>query len=118
MKPAGYFTIRTVTPVSGSSRNSLAKSALPSWGTTRSSQGMLRESKTWSLSADMAAFRGAILGEPSSGRVFDQPSLPVRIVSRYVQRSRGRGFMRLIHLAAFLALLSGSAEAAELQVLT
>src|SRR4051812_2615172 len=50
VKPAGYFTIRTVMPVSGSSRKRLANSALPISGMKRSSQGMAPESNTCSVS--------------------------------------------------------------------
>ena len=62
---AGYFTIRTVTPVSGSSRKRLAKSALPISGMKRSSQGMAPESNTCSVS--FASMTGSRLVGRRSG---------------------------------------------------
>jgi hypothetical protein len=52
VKPAGYFTSLTVTPVSGAFRKHLANKALPILGMDRSSQRMALDSKTRSFSAE------------------------------------------------------------------
>src|SRR6185312_6473393 len=118
VKPAGYFTIRTVTPVSGSSTKGLANSALPIWGTRRSTHGMALASKTCSSWSDMVA----PCVRQHHARLFPGLSLPLfrsgAFPARLGRQKSGKlsnhgGDMRLAALVAVFAFAVTSGARAE-----